>query len=306
MCAPVETNEMKTEWHLQLNRTGPWCSWNDTASVLLCRMTKVFLLCWLFSHRSVFGHGREVSAGARCHFIDAAQRAESPVPPETQGPAWHQGRGQLLSASCGSVQRAPVLRSALQTFPLFSWHILQLKQPAAYSFQNLRTGMRSVCWHLRRTWMWQRRAPSERWVYNRSTSATGNGEESLFQCWDSVVWAALCVPADLRKRTSGVTFCPTTAALGPPTTPATECWPGWVLLLLSSQGAAASFTTEPEVNDCLGLKSEFDHVTSQVVSGQTTATCRRLNRLSLCLQRTGAGLYSGPEELTQSKTTSSN
>lgn len=67
-------------------------------------------------------------------------------------------------------------------------------------------------------------------VYNRSTSATSNGEESLFQCCDSVVWGALCFPADLRKRILGGTFCPTTTALGPPTKPATERWQGWVLL----------------------------------------------------------------------------
>lgn len=101
-------------------------------------------------------------------------------------------------------------------------------------------------------------------VYNRSASATSNGEESLFQCCDSVVWGALCFPADLRKRILGGAFCPTTTALGPPTKPATEHWQGWVLLsaLLPRNNCLIHYRTWSE---CLfRTKSEFDHVTSPV------------------------------------------
>lgn len=69
----------------------------------------------VFVWRSVFGYGgRVTAAGDRCHFIEAAERSESPVPAEIRGAAWRQGGGCLLSASCGSVPGAHALWSAFK------------------------------------------------------------------------------------------------------------------------------------------------------------------------------------------------
>lgn len=96
-----------------------------------------------FIWRSVFGYGGgATAAGDRCHFIDAAERSESPVPAEIWGAAWHQGRGQLLSTSCRSVPGAHTLWSAFQIYYYITYSV------TVYSFHSwdmLPKKLRIIC-----------------------------------------------------------------------------------------------------------------------------------------------------------------
>lgn len=77
----------------------------------------IFFGIYVFVWRSTFSDG----GGARCRFIAAAEGAEGPVPAAVSGALWHQGRGRLLSTTCGSVQSETVLWSVLHiSYILFS------------------------------------------------------------------------------------------------------------------------------------------------------------------------------------------